>query len=348
MIFVLELFIIFLLVFVNGFFSAAEIAVVTVRKTRIKELVNKKIPFSKILERLKNDIEKFFITIQIGITIVGTLASVIAGTISIKYLTPLLSSILGEFSYYSEAISVGITTMVVTTLFLLIGELLPKSIATRSPEGIALVSASVIDLFSKIMNPFILLINIPHKWLVRLLVKQKIYSDSKITEDEIRIIIEDGVSSGVLEKQEQELIEKILGFTDKKAKEVMISINSVDMISLNDKREDIVDMIITSGHNRFPVYLNDKNNIIGIMTARDFYYVYFQSDVFILNDILRKPIYTGPEERISHLLREMQKMRQHMAVVKDDEHILGIITLEDIIEEIVGEIEDEKFTWIKK
>ncbi len=347
MIFILELVIITVLVFVNGFFSAAEIAVVTVRKTRVRELVNKKVPFAKILEKLKSDIEKFFVTIQIGITIVGTLASVIAGTISVKYLTPLLSGFLGEYPEYAEAISVAATTIAVTFIFLLFGELLPKSLAARSPEGIALLSSSFIDVFSKIMKPFIFLINIPHQWIVRLLIKQKIYSDNKISEDEIRLIIEEGVSSGVLEKQEQELIEKIFGFTDRKAKDIMIGIESVDMISAGSPKEEIIDKIISTGHSRFPVYEGHKDNIIGIMTARDFYYVYFESEAFILKDILRRPIFVSSEEKISNLLREMQKKKIHMALVKDAKGVAGIITLEDIIEEIVGEIEDERFSKIK-
>ncbi len=347
MIFLLELIIIMILVFVNGFFSAAEIAVITVRKTKIKELVNKKIPFAKTLEKLKSDIEKFFITIQIGITIVGTLASVIAGTISVKYLSPMLSYILGKYSQYSEAISIAITTILITAIFLLFGELLPKSIATRKPVGIALISSSFIDIFSKIMSPFIYIINLPHQWIVRLVMKQNIYSENKISEDEIRLIIEEGVSSGVLEKQEQELIEKIFGFTDTKAKDIMIGIESVDMISINNTKEEIIDKIIATGHSRFPVYDKTKDNIIGIMTARDFYYVYFESEAFILKDILRKPITINSEEKISNLLREMQKKKIHMALVKDSSGIIGIITLEDIVEEIIGEIEDERFSKIK-
>ncbi|MCX7945011.1 MAG: hemolysin family protein [Deltaproteobacteria bacterium] len=346
MILLLELLIILILVFVNGFFSAAEIAVVTVRRTRVKELVNKKVPFAKILDRLKNDIEKFFVTIQIGITIVGTLASVIAGTISVKYLTPLLSRILKDYSEYGEAISVTITTITVTFIFLLFGELLPKSLASRSPEAIALLSSSFIDIFSKVMKPFIYLINIPHQWIVRLIIRQKIYSESKISEDEIRLIIEEGVSSGVVEKQEQELIEKIFGFTDRKAKDIMIGIENVDMISINSTKEEIIDIIISTGHSRFPVYDTSKNNIIGVMTARDFYYVYFESEAFILRDILRKPIFVNSEERISSLLREMQKRKTHMSIVKDQTGVIGIVTLEDIIEEIVGEIEDERFSKI--
>ncbi|MCX7957422.1 MAG: hemolysin family protein [Deltaproteobacteria bacterium] len=346
MIFLIELLIIIILVFVNGFFSAAEIAVVTVRKTRVRELVNKKVPFAKVLEKLKSDIEKFFVTIQIGITIVGTLASVIAGTISVKYLTPLLSEILPELSEYNEAIGVALTTFTVTFIFLLFGELLPKSIAARSPEGIALVSSSFIDLFSKIMKPFIFLINIPHRWIVRLVVRQKIYSENKISEDEIRLIIEEGVLTGVIEKQEQELIEKIFGFTDRKAKDIMIGIESVDMISIDCTKEEIVDRIISTGHSRFPVYEGKKDNITGIMTARDFYYVFFESEAFILRDILRKPIFVSSEEKISSLLREMQKRKIHMAIVRESENVIGIITLEDIVEEIVGEIEDERFAKI--
>ncbi len=197
------------------------------------------------------------------------------------------------------------------------------------------------------MKPFILLINIPHQFLIKVLIRQKMYSESRISEDEIRLIIEEGVVSGVLEKQEQELIEKILGFTDKKVKDVMIGIESVYLISVDSSKEDVVDKIISSGHNRFPVYGKDKNDILGIMTARDFYYVYFESDVFILRDIIRKPLFVGLNEKISNLLMEMQKKKLHMAIVQERGEVLGIVTLEDIIEEIVGEIEDERFTSIK-
>jgi len=346
MILVFELILILILVFVNGFFSAAEIAVVTIRKTRIKELIKKKVTFARILERMKENIETFFIIIQLGVTIVGTLASVIAGTISIKYITPIVSGWLGDFSGYAEAVSVAIVTIVITTMFLFFGELLPKSIATRSPEGIGLLAAPVIDIFSKILKPFVMLIHIPHKFLVRLIANQKVYSESRISEDEIRLIIEEGVSSGVLERQEQELIEHIFGFTDKTAKDIMIDINSVDMIDIAASKDEIIDRIIASGHNRFPVYEKNRDNIIGIVSARDFYYVYFQSEVFILRDIIRKPLFVYANTKISLLLRDMQKKKMHMAIVQQEERVIGIITLEDIIEEIVGEIEDERF--IKK
>ncbi|MGB9599306.1 MAG: hemolysin family protein [Myxococcota bacterium] len=347
MIFVIELLIIFVLVLINGFFAAAEIAIVSIRKTRVKELVKKNVPFAKILEKLKDNIETFFITVQLGVTIIGTLASVIAGTLSVKYFTPILKGLLGRFSSYGEPISIALTTLIITIIFLLFGELLPKSIASRSAERVAILSSTFIDIFSKIMKPFILLINIPHQFLIKVLIRQKMYSESRISEDEIRLIIEEGVVSGVLEKQEQELIEKILGFTDKKVKDVMIGIESVYLISVDSSKEDVVDKIISSGHNRFPVYGKDKNDILGIMTARDFYYVYFESDVFILRDIIRKPLFVGLNEKISNLLMEMQKKKLHMAIVQERGEVLGIVTLEDIIEEIVGEIEDERFTSIK-
>jgi len=343
MILLFELLVILVLVFVNGFFSASETAVVAVRKTRVRELVKKGVSFARILERLKENIETLFIITQLGITIVATLASVIAGTISVKYITPVISLWLGEFSEYAEAVSVAIVTIVITMMFLLFGELLPKSIAARSPEGIGLVSAPVIDVFSKILKPFVLLIHIPHQFLVRLIARQKAYSESKISEDEIRLIIEEGVSSGVLEKQEQELIEHIFGFTDKTAKDVMIDIKSVDMIDAAVSRDEIIDRIIISGHNRFPVYEKSRENIIGIVSARDFYYVYFQSEVFILKDIIRKPLFVNADTKISLLLRDMQKKKMHMAMVQQSGRVVGIVTLEDIIEEIVGEIEDERF-----
>ncbi len=123
----------------------------------------------------------------------------------------------------------------------------------------------------------------------------------------------------------------------------MINIVNTDAINIESSKDDIVEHIIESGHSRFPVYKGSKENIVGIITARDFYYVYFQSEIFILQDIIREPLFINSNTKISHLLREMQKKKIHMCIVKDGQDILGIITLEDILEEIVGEIEDERF-----
>lgn len=344
MILFFEILIIIILVFVNGIFAAAEIAVVTIRGTRIKEMIIKKIPFAKRLERLKSNIEQFFVTIQLGITLIGTLASVIAGTISVKYLTPFLSKNLGFLSNYSEPISVGITTAVVSFMFLFFGELIPKSIAARRPDGVALISASFLDIFSRLVRPFIFIVYLPHQLFIRFFVRQKVYSENRISEDEIRLIIEEGVSCGVVEKQEQELIEKIFGFTDRRAEDIMIAISDADLINITSSKDEIVEQIIRSGHSRFPVYANERENIVGIITARDFYYVYFQSEIFILQDIIREPLFISRNMKISQLLREMQRRKTHMAVVvREDKRTAGIITLEDILEEIVGEIEDERY-----
>lgn len=343
MILFFEIFTIIVLVFVNGMFAAAEIAVVTIRSTRIKEMIIKRVPFAKRLERLKGNIEQFFVTIQLGITLIGTLASVIAGTISVKYLTPFLSKNLGFLSNYSEPISVGITTAVVSFMFLFFGELIPKSIAARRPEGVALISASFLDIFSRLVRPFILVVSLPHQLFVRFFVKQKAYSENRISEDEIRLIIEEGVSHGVVEKQEQEMIERIFGFTDKRAEDIMIDLSNADLINIKSSKDEIVEQIIHSGHSRFPVYENERENIVGIITARDFYYVYFQSEIFILQDIIREPLFISGSMKISQLLREMQRRKTHMAVVvREEKGTAGIITLEDILEEIVGEIEDER------
>lgn len=344
MILFFEIFTIIVLVFVNGMFAAAEIAVVTIRSTRIKEMIIKRVPFAKRLERLKSNIEQFFVTIQLGITLVGTLASVIAGTVSVKYLTPFLSKNLGFLSNYSEPISVGITTAVVSFMFLFFGELIPKSIAARRPEGVALISASFLDIFSRLVRPFILVVSLPHQLFVRFFVKQKAYSENRISEDEIRLIIEEGVSHGVVEKQEQELIEKIFGFTDRRAEDIMIDLSNADLINIKSSKDEIVEQIIHSGHSRFPVYANERENIVGIITARDFYYVYFQSEIFILQDIIREPLFISGSMKISQLLREMQRRKTHMAVVvREEKRTAGIITLEDILEEIVGEIKDERY-----
>lgn len=332
-----------LLIILNGLFAAAEIAVVVTRKSRLRQLVEDGLERAKVLLSFKENPDRFLATIQIAITFVGVLASAIGGaTIAVGLIKPAIERIpIGFISASSEAISIGIVTVVITYFSLVFGELIPKSIALTYPETVGLKLSRFISLISRIFAFFVEILTFSTNLILRPLGRKTFTERAYITEEEVKMLIREGGEQGVFEPTEQELIHSVFEFTDMSAKEVMVPSTQMVTINLGMSVEEIKSVIAEEQFSRYPVIGNDLNDIRGILYAKDFLNAVASGEVDI-RKLIKPPFFIPETMKISNLLKEMQKRRVHMALVIDEYGgVSGLVTLEDLLEEIVGEIRDE-------
>jgi putative hemolysin len=339
----LPIFLIILFILINGIFSASEIAVVTSRRSRIKQLVEENKKNAEILSSLKEQPDRFLATIQIGVTLASAIASAIGGAISFEFLKPLIESIPIPFiSASSEAISIGIVVICITYLSLIFGELIPKSIALSNPESVGLFTAPFIHRMSKIAYLFVNILTTSTNLLLKPFGKKAFTERGYITEEEVKMLIEEGGERGIFEPEEKELIHSVFEFTDTFVKEVMRPVPQMVTIGINMSVDEIKKIIAEEKFSRYPVIGKDINDIRGILYAKDFYNLLSKTGKVDIHKIIKPPLFVPETMKISILLREMQKKRIHMAIVIDEYGaVSGLVTLEDLLEEIVGEIRDE-------
>jgi putative hemolysin len=345
---ILEIIFILIFIILNGFFAASEIAVVTSRKSFVQNLSDKGSQRANKLLKLQSEPDRLLATVQIGVTVMGALASAIGGAAAVKNLKPIISSVPVPFiASGAEAISIGIAVIIISYLSLVIGELVPKSFALRNPEKTGLIIAGPILAISKISSFFVSILTASSNFFLRPFGAKAFSERSFITEEEIKLLIEEGKDKGIFEPTEQELIHSVFKFTDISVKNVMVPSNQMVSFNINDSPEFIVRRISEENYSRYPVYDKDTNDIKGILYSKDvFNELALKKDILIQN-ILHSAIFVPEAMKISMLLREMQKKRLHMAVVVDEYGATsGLVTIEDLIEEIVGEIRDEYDTEI--
>jgi putative hemolysin len=335
--------ILFIIIFIiiNGFFAAAEIAVVATRRIRIRQLIEEGNKNALILQKFKAEPDRFLATIQIGITFAGVIAAAIGGATAIQIIKPAIQDIpIKAIAASAEAISLGIVTLVITYFLLIFGELIPKSIALANPERIGLKTAKTVEVFSKAAFVFVRIMTFSTNMLLKPFGKTT-HTGRAITEEEVRMLIKEGGEQGVFEPTEQALIHSVFEFTDMSAKEVMVPSTRMVTINLNTPTEDIKNIITEEQFSRYPAIGKDLNDIRGILYTKDFLNALAKGSVDIRK--LVKPPYFIPETmKISKLLKEMQRKRTHMALVIDEYGgVSGLVTMEDLLEEIVGEIRDE-------
>jgi putative hemolysin len=329
-------------ILLNGFFAAAEIAVVASRRIRIKQLIEEGNKNAEILNRFKEEPDRFLATIQIAITLGGVLAAAIGGATAVQIIKPAILTIpVKAIAASSEAIAIGIVTIIITFFSLLFGELIPKSIALSNPMAVGLKTARLVHWFSKAMLPFVKILTFSTNLLLRPFGRKPFTGRAYISEEEVKMLIREGGEQGVFEPAEQALIHSVFEFTDTSAKEVMAPSTRMVTIGLNMPAEDIKNIIAEEQFSRYPVIGKDMNDVRGILYAKDFLNALAKGTVDVRK--LIKPPYFIPETmKISNLLKEMQRKRIHMALVIDEYGgVSGLVTMEDLLEEIVGEIRDE-------
>jgi putative hemolysin len=338
-----EALLIALLILLNGYLAGSEIAVVTARKSHIKQMVESGKKNAKAFLRLKEEPDRFLATIQIGITTVGVLASAVGGAAAIKAIKPALQAVpIKTISFAAEPISIGIVVVIITYFSVIFGELVPKSIALMHPETIGLRTARTIDAFSRMTAFFVKILTFSTSIILRPFGEKPFTERAYITEEEVKMLIKEGRKHGVFESTEEKILQSVFEFTDMSVKEVMVSDTQMVMIQIDKSAQEIFSLIEEEQFSRYPVFGREPNDIRGILYAKDFLTTLAKTGQVDIRKIIKPPYFIPETMKISLLLREMQKKRIHMALVVDEYGgISGLVSLEDLIEEIVGEIRDE-------
>jgi putative hemolysin len=340
----IDLFSILLLILINGYFAASEFALISLRKSRVRHLVKSGDRAARRVQGLQEEPERFLATVQIGVTLVGTLASALGGVIAIERIKPLLQEVPVDFiSKTAEPIAVGLVVSIITYFTLVAGELVPKSIAIRFSEQIAFFTAAPIDALSRLFRPILRVLTVSNNSILRFFRIPTEHEPVLVSEDEVKYLIREGRKSGVFEPSEEDLIHSVFKFTDTVVREVMVPRTDIVGVGTGTGLEEILRSMNEKGYSRLPVYSGTIDNVLGVVYLKDILSLHMQNQTFVLEEVLRKPYVVPPNKKVSLLLKEMRERRIHLALVGDEYGgIDGLVTMEDLIEEIVGDIRDEQ------
>lgn len=323
---ILQFVVLIILLMLSAFFSSAETALTTVNKIKMKTLADEGDEKASLVLRITEDSGKMLSAILIGNNIVNLSASSLATTLAIR--------ILGSYG-------AGIATGVLTFLILIFGEITPKTIATLNATKISLRYARVIWMLMYLMTPLIVIINKLSMGLLRLMHVDPTQNEGAITEEELRTLVDVSHESGVIEGEEREYIHNVFDFTDATAKEIMIPRIDMTVANVNWSYDKILEIFQEDMFTRIPVYEEDTDNIIGLLNMKDMILA-ARDESFSIRSYLRKVYFTYEQKNTSELFEEMRRERLSLAIVLDEYGaVAGMITLEDLLEELVGEIRDE-------
>lgn len=338
-----QILIIIVLVAVNAFFAASEMAIVSVNKNKIATLAEGGDKRAQMLEKILDDPNRFLSTIQVGITFAGFLSSAFAASNLSKPLADIMSSWNVPVPS-SQTFSIIIITIILSYFTLVFGELIPKRVALQQSEFIALKSIKVINFVSKVTGFFVKILSVSTNFFLRLLKIDTEKMEEKVTEEEINRLLEVGQKHGLINKTGKDMIESVFLFDDKLAKDVMTARRNVFFIDVNKPFSEYYDEYFDLLFSRVPVYEDDIDNIIGILYMKDLLTKAYQVgfDNINIREIIQESYFTSERKNIDALFKEMQKNKTHIAILLDEYGVVtGIVTMEDLVEEIVGEIEDE-------
>ncbi|MCX8084049.1 MAG: hemolysin family protein [Calditerrivibrio sp.] len=319
---------IFLCLLLSAYFSASETALTSLSELKAKHMIQEMGERGKILELWLLHPNKVLYTLLIGNNIVNILSSVLAADVAYKI--------------FKDS-SIAIVTGIMTVLIIFFGEIFPKTYAKHNAEKFSIFTMYILKIFFWLFYPFSWTLNKVVKALIKLFGGKVENEGPKITEDELEFLISIGEKEGVLENQKKEMLHNIFEISETSVKEIMVPLNDVTMIELSTPIDEIINVIAKTEYSRIPVYEDNTDNVIGILYSKDIIkYVNKGLDKINIKNILKKPYFVPSTKRIDDLLREFQINRIHLALVVDEYgSIDGLITLEDILEEIVGEIRDE-------
>ena len=322
------LIILIILTVFSFFFSASETSLIALSKIRARHLLNKGVRGSNSVFRLITKLDKVIVAILIGNNFVNIAISSLVTVVFVKI--------------FGANWGVILSTFCVTMFILIICEIIPKTVAIRYSEKTSLFTAPVLEVFIKMFGPVINFFTAASNLILKLFGARPQKRSPLISEEELKLMIEIGKEEGVLSDEERKMLHRIFEFGDTKVSEVMVPKEKIVAIDSSSDAEKLLDILVEEGHARIPVYNGTVDNIIGIIYARDLLYIWRNKGLVVLEDLIHPVYYVVSGKRVNELLREFQLKHIQIAIVVDEhKKTLGVVTLEDLIEEIVGEIEQE-------
>lgn len=332
-----------LLILVNAYFAATEIAILSLNDAKLHHQAEEGDKVAAMLLQLSDNPNRFLSTIQVGITLAGFLGSAFAAE---NFANRLSQAILNAGASIDptllNTLCVILITLILSFFTLVLGELVPKRIAMQQPERVAKLSGRVILVLAEIFRPIVWLLSKSTNGVLRLLGINPNAQPEEVTEEEIRAMVDMGGESGAIEENEKEMIENIFEFNNRSAEDVMTHRTDVTSLSIHDTKDTIIATILDTGLSRFPVYDKDMDDIIGLLNTRDFLLNNHAEHPKPLQELLREAYFVPETVQADVLFRDMQQKKIHMSIVVDEYGgMSGIVTMEDLLEEIVGNIYDE-------
>lgn len=332
------------LIAINGFFVAAEFALVAVRKTRVEELVLKGVRSARAVETAIGSLDRSIAATQLGITLASIALGWVGEPVLVRLIEPWLGFVPDNFRLFTaHTCAVALAFTLITFMHVIFGELMPKSIALQMPDRVALIVAAPLNVFTRLTKPLIGLMNGTGNLLLRLMGFRPARGEESVHSlEELALLIEDTEEAGLLDEDQAELVQNVFRLSHKRVRDCMVPREKMAMLEANTPPEKILEAVRQGAHTRMPVYEGNPNNIVGVVNTKDLFHVLSLRGLVLLDDALYPAVYLDPDESLDTALRLFKQSRKPMALVRDETGtILGLITLEDVIEEIVGDLEDE-------
>jgi len=333
-----------LLLAANAFFVAAEFALVAVRKTRMQEMETRGVKRATQVLRALEHLDRYIAATQLGIT----LASLGLGLV---VETGIASALVAAFHGLPSSVNIlakhSVATMIefagLTYLHVVLGELFPKTVALQSPDRVALWVVVPLRIFEICMRPFIAVMNGTGNFLARIFGFEPVPEALVHSVQELNLLIEDTEEAGIINSEQAKLLKNVFLLSNKLVRDCMVRREKMDALELSTPLAQVLEKVRSCGHTRLPVYEGDLNNIVGVVNTKDLLFLVGLTSVVLLEDALYPAIYLKPDEEVDNALRLFKKAKKHMALVRDEQgQVQGMLTLEDILEEIIGDIEDEQ------
>ncbi len=340
------------LVALNGLFVAAEFSLVSVRKTRIEELIQRGVGSARSVEAALNRMDRSIAATQLGITLASIGLGFVGEPALADLLKPVARSLVGAAGWWSTAahsVAGILAFLLITYMHVVFGELIPKTLALQTADRSALWLSGPLNVFARLSRPLLATISGTAGFLLRLFGYHVASGEEMVhSVEELKLLIEDSEEAGVLDPDQAEFVQNVFHLSNKRVRDCMVPRNKMAALELNTPPDKVMEAVRSGAHTRMPVYEGEFDNIVGIVNTKDLFYLFSLQGVVILQDALYPPLFLKPDESMANALRLFRRARRPMALVREtggdaspNGAILGLITLEDVLEEIVGDIEDE-------
>ena len=331
-----ELVAILVLILLNGVFSGAEIAILTIRDTRLQQLVETGSRRARTVANLRNQPERFLATVQIGITVVGAAAAALGGATTAETLSAVFTG-MGMTDGTAHIVALVLVVATISYLSIVLGELVPKSLALRHAERYALLIGPMVWTVAWMVGPAVRALTASSNLVLRPFGDRTTFSEARLSPEELQELVEQAGKTGALDEETSEIASRALDFGALTAGEIMLPRNRIDALPRNASFEDVKQHLLEEGHSRMPVYEGSLDNIVGYVSAKDVLAMAWEGKLVVLEDLIRAPLFLPEATRATEILERMRERRSAIAFVVDEHGGLsGLITLRDLIEEVLG------------